>query len=62
MENNSVSPPSSSVFNMHSESMKGNNQANNCQSNPNEHIVYLHAKMPIEDEGHKLLLEEVASR
>ena len=55
-------PPSLPVFSMHSESMKGNNQANNCQSNPDEHKVYLHATMPIEDWGHQLPLEEVASR
>ena len=61
MENKSVSP-SSPVFSMCSESMKSNNQANNCQSNPDEHRVHLHATMPIEDRGHQLLLEEVASR
>ena len=62
MENKSVFPPSSPVFSMCSESMKSNNQANNCQSNPDEHRVHLHATMPIEDHGHQLLLEEVASR
>ena len=36
MENN-CSPPGSPVFSMHSESMKGKNQANDCQSNPDEH-------------------------
>ena len=51
MENNSVSPPISPLFSMHSESMKGNNQANNCQSNPDEHIVHLHAKMPLKIKG-----------
>ena len=55
-------PPSSPVFSMHSESMKGNNQANNCPSNPNEHRVHLHATMPIEDRGHQILLVGVASR
>ena len=47
---------------MHSESMMGNNQANNCQSNRDEHRVHLHAAMPIEDLGHQLLLEEAARR
>ena len=55
-------PSSSPVFSMCSESMKSNNQANNCQSNPDEHRVHLHATMLIEDHGHQLLLEEVASR
>ena len=42
--------------------MKDNNQANNCQSNPDEHRVHLHVTMPTEDWRHQLLLEEVASR
>ena len=62
MEDKSVSSPSSPVFSMRSESMKSNNQANNCQSNPDEDRVHLHATMPIEYRGHQLLLEEVASR
>ena len=60
MENNCF--PHSPVFSMHSESIKGNNQANNCQSNPDEHRFNLHATMPIEHWGHLLLLYEVAKR